>query len=273
MATDVVAGPLGELRGAGASKGTALTTTATFIQLPLRSSHIFITPRNFSTAVVARFFLNPWLVVIKTTNTLAQNTNSDFSNAAQDAEAATDVVLSALNTVANGHFILVGSHRKFRGAYAAVGGANAIASTLTVAAWDGAAWASVSASDGTASGGATLAASGLVSWTVPSAWPAVSLKEIYGEGLPDDPATAPYRNIKLFWTRWSVSATLTDPTTLDSLVAANRSTAYFESLSGQTLEQRILHGLGGMGCVEALTDAGTANLIVNVATLRDGRFE
>ena len=77
----------------------------------------------------------------------------------------------------------------------------------------------------------------------------------------------------MFWTRWSVSAALDTAVTLDHMAAANRSTAYAELLSGQTFEERIRHGFGGIGCVEALVNAGTANLIVNVASVQDGRFK
>lgn len=71
---DVVAGPVGELRAAStAGGGTALSTTAAFIQLPLGAHHVFIAPRNFSTAVVAKVAFNPWLWVLKTSDGLGTN--------------------------------------------------------------------------------------------------------------------------------------------------------------------------------------------------------
>ena len=270
MTTETVAGQLGEFRAAStASGGTALTTTATYIQLPLKSNHIFITPRNFSTAVVARVILNPWLVVLKTTDNMI-TTPTDYSNAAQDASTSTDVDVSVLGALTDGDFLLVGSHLPFRGVYIDVDGTNAAGTaTLNVHYWNGA-WADASDTDGTFST-MVFAQDGLVYWAVPATWKPESIVNLY----PTMTTKTYYSDVPLYWTRWSVSVALTDTAiTFNSMVAANRSTAYGELLSGQTLEERINHGeIGGIGCVEALTDAGTANLVVNVATLRDGRFK
>lgn len=277
MATEVLAAGLGEMRAAStASGGSALTnavggTTAAssgFIQLPLVSSHIFITPRNFATAVVVKVLLNPWLVVLKTTDNMITKP-TDYSNAAQDADATTDIDVSELSTLANGDFLLVGSHLPIRGAYIAVGTTNSAGTAaLDVFYWGGSVWVDASDTDNTFST-RVFAQSGLVTWTVPTPWPTATIRNLY----PSMTAETYYRDVPLYWTRWSVDAALTDTTvSFDSMVAANRSTAYAELVSGQTLEERIQHGLGGIGCVEALTDAGTANLIVNVATQRGGRF-
>ena len=71
-----------------------------------------------------------------------------------------------------------------------------------------------------------------------------------------------------------MSAALTDTSvTMNSLVAANRSTAYLELIAGQPWEERVQVGeIGGIGCIEAKVNAGTGNLIVNVATERGGEF-
>lgn len=268
MSTEVLAGQVGEIRAAStASGGTALTTTATYIQLPKGSYHAFVTPRNFSTAVVAKFIFNPWLTVLKTTDNML-TAPTDYSEYAQDADASTLVDVSALSTLANGDFLLIGSHLPFRGVYIDVYGANA-AGTATTAVyyWNGSAWADSSATNGTFST-MTFAVDGLVYWTVPTAWAATTLKKLYPY-TPD----SQYTGLNYYWTRWSVSAALADTdVTFSSMVAANRSTAYAELLSGQAFEERISRGLNAVGCIEALTDAGTANLIVNVATVRDGRF-
>ena len=270
MSQEVVAGAVGELRAAStAGGGTALTTTAAFISLPRDSHHIFITPRNFSTAVVAKFLRNPWLVVLKTTDNM-MGQPVDYSNAAQDADAATDVDVSSLGAITDGDFLLVGSHLPFRGVYIDVDSANTLGTaTLAVAYWDGTTWTTTTPTDGTFST-MVFAVDGLVSWTVPTPWQAEALIKLY----PNAPK-AYYSDIPLYWTRWSVSAAITDTgVTFNSMVAANRSTAYAELLSGQTWEERIKHGaIGGIGCIEALTDAGTASLILNVATARDGEFK
>lgn len=268
MATEVLAAAVGELRAAStADGGTALTTTATYILLPQLAYHIFITPRNFSTAVVAKWLLNPWLAVLKTIDAMA-TAPTDYSSAAQDADATTDVVLSSLDTLANGDFLLIGSHLPFRGCYLDVDAPNgAAASTLAVAYWNGSAWVSISATDGTSDATRPFAVDGLVYWTVPTDWTKAKLTDLY----PTTPVST-YTNMPLYWTRWSVSVAVDSSTTLNSLVAANRSTAYAEWLSGQAFEERITKAPGGVGCIEALVNAGTANLIVNVASARDGRL-
>ena len=267
---EIWAGQLGELRAAStADGGTALTTTATFVQLPLKTHHIFITPRNFATAVVAKFSLNPWLVVLKTTNGMTSEP-TDYSNAAQDADAATDVDVSSLSTLANGDFLLIGSHIPFRGVYVDVDSTNSLGTAaLDVHYWNGA-WTDASDTDGTFST-MVFAQDGLVYWTVPTDWRVATIATLY----PLMTVQTYYSDVPLFWTRWSVDAAITDTTvTFNSMVAANRSIAYMELLSGQQFEQRIKHGdIGGVGCVEALANAGTANLIVNVSSSRDGRYQ
>ena len=278
MATEVVSGMLGEIRAAStADGGTALSTTAVFIQLPLKSYHLMVTPRNFSTAVVAKVAVNPWLVVLKTTDGMV-TAPTDYSNYAQDGDTGTDVDLSSLDTVANGDFLLVGSHTPFRGVYCDVDAANGTASrVLTVSYWNGV-WTDSGDTNGTSSA-TTFDQDGLVVWTIPASWRSESLSTIY----PNCPSvlmnsgTSRQQDIradKLYWTRWEVNGALDSDTTLNSMCAANRSTAYMELVSGQTFQERIKHGeIGGIGCVEALTNAGTANLIVDVATIREGEFD
>ena len=273
---EIWAGQLGELRAAStAGGGTALTTTAGFIQLPLKADHIFITPRNFSTAVVAQVALNPWLVVLKTTDNMASV--RDYSEAAQDGLATTDVDVSSLSTLANGDFLLVGSHIPFRGVYIDVDSTNSLGTAaLDVFYWNGK-WTDYSDTDGTFST-MVFAQDGLVYWTVSATWMKAKLQDLYPQAprlIPSsiNGSTTSY-DTPLYWTRWSVDAAITDTSvTFNSMVAANRSTAYLELTSGQMFEERIKHGLGGIGCVEALTNAGTANLVVNVATLREGEYK
>lgn len=264
MATEILAGPLGEIRAAStAGGGTALTTTAGFIQIPTGVRHLMITPRNFSTGVVAQIALNPYLVVIKTADALA-TAPTDYSENAQDGSAATDVTLSSLDTAANLDFLYVGSHLPFRGVVCDIDAANGTASVLTVKYWQDAApdaWTDITATDGTTSGGATFAVDGNVTWTVPTDWLKASLLTI-----ADTTLSFPYAGLPMYWTRWEVSVALDSSTTLNSMLSMNRSTAYWELLSGQPLEERITKGLGGIGCVEALMNAGTGNLIVNAAS-------
>ena len=260
--------PVSEARAAStAGGGTALATTAVRVTLFDKTQGVALVPRNFSTAVVAKWAPCPYLVILKTTDGLA--TAIDYSDEAQDRDAATDVDLSSLGTLANGDYVLVGSHVPFRGIDVDVDAANGNASVLTAKYWNGSAWVDLSASDGTASGGATFAQDGLITWTPPSAWAVARLKEIV-------PATAaavgPRQDLPLYWVRIEVSAALDSTTTCNAMISLPRSTAYAELTTGLVQELSCQKGPGGIAAIEALTDAGTANLIVNCYTWGDAGF-
>lgn len=277
---EVWAGELGELRSSStAGGGTALTTTATYIQFPALSkagekkkAHLFLTPRNYATAVVAQIITNPWLTILKTSDSMA-TLPTDYSLEAQDNDTGTSVTLSSLDTLANGDWLLVGSHQKFRGVYCDVDGTNGSGTAaLTVEYWNGSVWVSLSATDGTSST-RSFDQDGLVSWTVPAAWRTTTFRSLYPDrSVQLSSANLYYSDVPLFWTRWSESAALDSSVTVDAMLAANRSTGYSCWIFGQTLEERIAYGFGGLGCIEAKTDAGTANLIVNVATIHEAEF-
>lgn len=261
MATESLPGPLGEVRAASTDGGgTALTTTATRIVLPFGTKHIQLIPRNFSTAVVVKWNKNPWLTVIKTTDDHA--TFTDYSVEAQDGSTSTSVVLSSLDTLANGDALYVGSHLPFSGVNIDVDGTNSTgARTLSVYYWNGSAFADTSATDGTASGGTTMAQDGSVTWTVPTDWATTKLNNAVSAvsnhlGLGQQ---------ELFWTRWTVSGALDASVTLDHMLAINRDTTYAELPASMGWEEAVTVGPGGIASLTALTDAGTANLIVNVA--------
>ena len=76
----------------------------------------------------------------------------------------------------------------------------------------------------------------------------------------------------LYWTRWTVSAAFDTATTVANLLALNRSTTYAGIVNVETepVKFSVQWGINGIGCVEALTDAGTANLVINAATRSDG---
>ena len=267
MIFPTTAGPLGEGRAIStAGGGTALSTTPAFIQIPAGVKHLALTPRNFTTAVVAQLIRNPWLVVLKTADDLA--TVTEYSDEAQDASTATSVVLSSLGTAAQGDYLFVGSHKPFRGVAIDVDGPNSNASVLTVRypSLSNLNWFTISATDGTASGGVSLAQDGNVTWTDPADdWLKLSLVQLDTElsGGQTPGATVKHRTAPLYWTRWEWSAALDSAVTLDHMLAMNRSTVYEEYVSGQTLELQISRGVFGDGCLEARVDAGTGNLVVN----------
>lgn len=262
---ETIAGPLGEIRG-GTSKGVSLSTTAALVPFPRGTRHLFMTPRNFATAVVARIAINPWLTILKTTDALV-TAPTDYSDAAQDGSTSTSVVLSSLDTLANDGALYVGAGRPFGGVDIDIDGANGNASVLTVEYWDGDEWQDITAVDGTDDSGATFGQDGAVTWTTPSDWVPTSLMK-----CGDAPASHPFTGVMAYWTRWSVSAALDSSTTLDHMLALAPSSDYFELVQNQSFEMGIRYGLGGDGCIEALTDTGTADLILGYASGEGGRF-
>mgnify|MGYP001571490604 CR=1 FL=1 len=269
---------LNEMRTASAAGGgTELSTTEVFIGLPLFCNWIHLDPRNFATGVVAEIHRNPWIVCLRTQDALLR-APLDISEEMQDGDT-TIQAMGAFDTLANGDFLLIGSHLPFRGVRVDVGtNANAIASVLTAAYWDLGSgvgtWTSLSATDGTAAAGASLAVDGAVTWTVPgiSRWRSTSLKDIYPTESAAWRANSFY-DFPMYWTRWVWDAALSTTVDLLQLLAIERSAVGMEIISGRTVEMYTKHGPGALGNISALMNAGTGNLIVNVATLGGGRFK
>lgn len=245
-----------------AAGGTALGTTApgTFFILPDGCAGVDLIARNLAGgATVAQFQLSPWLTVLKTTDLLAAIANlTDYSKAAANTTTG-DVVLSSLDTLANNDALYIGSHVPFAGVRCVSTAANSNASVLTVTYWDGTAWTDISKTDGTISAGATFGQTGNVTWTVPTAWVAASLPAVVSGSV----ASLPHFEDSLYWTRWVVSAALDASTTLASMIAINRSTAYCEMIAAFNKSMGLYKGFGGVTAIHALLDAGTGNLIVN----------
>lgn len=246
--------------------GLALTTTPMYIFIPPGTDRMHFIPRNFSTAVGVHLAFNPWLHVLKTTNLFAsQGQLVDYSEAAQDLGAGETISLNALDTLVNGDALFIGAHLPFRGVDVDMtSSVNSETATLTVAYWTGSAWTTLSATDGTASGGAPFAVDGTVTWTVPANWTPHKLRD--SQSIASGVVNESFDN-KLFWTRWVVSAALSATVTVNSMLSMNRSVnyaSYVASLEGYYFA--VKRGPGNHGNVEARTDAGTANLIVNCLT-------
>lgn len=209
------------------------------------------------------------MYVLRTQDALVTNP-TDVSHELQDGDT-TDVAFDAQSTAANNDFIYVGAHLPFRGVRITVGSdPQNTASALTVKYWNGAAWTDISVTDGSDSGGVSHTQTGDATWTVPATWTKSSLNRI-GDTLL---TSGSWAIASLYWTRWEFSATTEATWNVASYYSLNRSTAYAELLSGQNYEQALqAEGPGGIAAVEALTDAGTANLIVNVATARGENWE
>lgn len=262
MSTETIPGPFGEIQAAStAGGGTALTTSATYIALPPGTKHISLLPRNFATATVVQVLKNPWLTILRTQDALA----TEPTNYSYEAHLG-GVVLSSQGTAAQNDFLYVGSHIPFSGVHVDVGDANGNASVITVKyRKNDNTWADIADTDGTASGGASLAQDGDITWDIPGDW--ISCR-LFDAG--DTDLNAGFAMQDMWWTRWEWSAALDASVTLDSMLAINRSTSYMELLPGVGWQEAVTVGPGGISCLQVATDAGTANLIVNVAAR--GRF-
>lgn len=273
----VINAPFEELRAASAANGgTALTTTLALVALPENSDWVSCIAHNFVGALVARLSFNPWLTIVRTANLLGSE-GTDISAELQDGDT-TDVAMDAFTTIALSNALYVGSWLPFRGVRVTQGSdPQNTASVLTVKYWNGSAWTAVSGyTDGTISGGATFAITGNVIWTVPTDWTLGSLRSIGEIGASANLFNANFLSkgtyiAPLYWTRWEVSAATEATWNVVGMQPLNRSTAYAEYPEGFGVEMAADVGPNGKGlsCVEALVDAGTGNLVVNVATKPD----
>lgn len=260
MATEIIPGPYGEARAVStAGGGSALTSTAIRVMLEQGTKQVELIPQNLAGAKVVQWLPCPWLTLYKTTDGGA--TFTDYSFPAQDnSTTAAGVVLSSLDTVANGDWLYVGCAVPFAGVAIDVDSTNSTASVLTVKyRKSDNTWADITATDGTASGGATFAQDASVTWTIPTDWISGRLQDFDADSIQQGLGG------ELFWTRWEVSAAVDSSTTLDSMIALPRSTTYAELPSGLAKEFAVTVGptKEGISAIQAKTDAGTANLIVN----------
>jgi len=262
MPTEILGANLGHQRSAGAASGVSLSTTAAFTPFHRGTEHIDLIPRNFATAVVARYALCPYLVILKadSSDDLAGRIE-DYSAIAQDGSTATSVDLSSL---AAGRNVYVGSAIPFRGVNIDVDTTNSTGSTaLTVYYWAGS-WVDISDSDGTSSS-VSLDQDGSVTWTVPSAWQSTSLVKIDRSVN----SSLHWRDVSMYWTKWNWSHAMDSTVTLDHMLGINESTADAEVPASLGTGMRIHHGFGsnGIAGIETLTNAGTGNMLVTCSAL------
>lgn len=120
---------------------------------------------------------------------------TDRTTEAADDEAE-DVALATIFTTAANDKLYIGARYAFDGVFVQLlDSVNAVASVLTAKYWKGGSgWTTLSATDGTTSGGATFAVSGRITWTQPTAW---ERRDLNGVGE------------EYFWVELSVSAALT----------------------------------------------------------------
>lgn len=236
-----------------AAPGTGLTTTRAHIAIPPGTKYIKLAPNTFSTAIVAKFALNPYLRILKTADAMATDP-VDYSEAAQDGVAATVVDLSSMDTLANGDALYIGAAEPFSGLQVDSLAADGGAGVLTGVYWNGAAWADISLTDNTSGFGSD----GTIVWTVPTAWARTQLATALALPVPRKGTTG----AELYWIRLVTSVAYDASTTASSIYAINRyGDATPGLIAGDTFTTAIDRKFNG-GNLQALTDAGTANLLV-----------
>ena len=267
MPTEILGANLGHQRAAGAASGVAMVHTAgAFTAFHRGTEYIDLIPRNFSGAAVARYALCPYLVILKadSADDLAGRIE-DYSAIAQDGSTGTEVAVGGGGGLAIGRSFYIGSAIPFRGVYVDIDTANGSGSgAVTVYYWAGS-WVDVSATDATRTSHAFDTDNKTVTWTVPSAWQSSSLVKIDRSVN----SSLHWRDVPMYWTKWTWNAVIAAGTTLDHMLGINESTAYAEVPASLGTGMRIHNGFGsnGVAGVETLTNAGTGNMLVTCSAL------
>ncbi len=273
MPTRTIAAEFNETAIAGLSTGVSLSTAAVFTSLVPNTQWISLTPRNLTTAVVVRYNLCPYAVILKNQDALVtEPINGSFL--LQDGENSVTMDMSSFDTLANGDALYIGSYMPFGGLHVDIQNANSNASTIAVSYYNGT-LTTLSVTDNTISSGHSFGQDGTITWTTPTDWVAATFATAFGSDIGGNKRN--YYTDPIFWLRLSWSAAFDSSTSVNQIRAINRrstlsSPVYTELASGQAMEQTILNTYGGVSAIEALTDAGTASLIHLCATLKRGKF-
>ena len=188
-------------------------TVQRLFNVPLGVRELLVIPSETARITLCPRILAAYLVTPTTT--------SRIGNLAQFLDPSEVTTIGTPLTTTT--YLVLGCAQRVGGVWIDVGTVNAVASTpvLAVAEKPGV-WTAVSvSSDGTTSGGATLAVNGHMVWTAPSAtlWPALNVKQMGGRY--DDIN----EQVPMHWLRLSASATLTAGTSLNLIGAAHRDEA------------------------------------------------
>ncbi len=270
MPIQTVAAKFNEIRIAGASTGVSLTTTAAFTSFHPGSQWCSLTPRNFSTAVTVLYRFSPWLTVLRSHDALATEP-VDASYLLQDGDTTVTLILNSFGTLAGGDAIYVGSHLPFGGLHVDVANANGTSSTLAVDyIATGNVLTTLSITDNTDTG-ASFAQDGTITWTVPVDWMPMLFQSAFNVPPSTVLSKSNHYQQPLYWVRLSWNNANDSATSISQLRAIGRG-AHSELVSGQAFESSVRWGTNGISGVEALTDAGTANLVIQNGVFNRARF-
>ena len=263
----LIPGLVNDLSRGGILVGMACSTTLATAGIPKGTSIVTLQAHTFSTAVSCGVLLNPFVSVLKTQDAGASFT--DYSDAAQDNDATTDVTLSSQNTLANGDALYLGTGVPVLGYSVDVDATNDTASVMLVEYWNGSDWADSSETDGTDNSGDTLKQDGAITFAMPSDWTSVRLDKVTADGgaVASGVRHAAF-NQRQYWTRVTFSATLDSSTTQNSWHAVNKSTHDYPlaDITTTPLALPVYRGINGVGSVQGITNAGTASLTIGAIT-------
>lgn len=165
-----------------------------------------------------------------------------------EVTGAGQAILSSLDTVANGDWVVVGYSQPFAGVRIDVtANVNTTVTTLAAHYWDGAAWQAVgNLVDGTAAGGAPFAQDGAITWDTPAggAWQASTIN-----------------SINRYWIRLSTAAAFSAAVEVDNADAIRDTATAYAFTPDQNLT--VTAGtLLSINCTEA--DANADKLVVDI---------
>ncbi len=213
----------------------SMTTAAAHSMIPDGYHEI----KHFASSAY-RLGLAPKLVHVWYFDTSA-STYTDHTSKAIDKSSSAHVPLDAMQT---GDILYMGFYNDCpRGVYIDMGSnVNAESATLDVEYYNGSAWTDVSGdSDGTDSGGATLAQDGLYAWTVPT-----------------DIAETAINGISLTWIRFKPSSALSATVDIDQIIPACVDTNYGYFEAG--IEYHYAIDNTKVGAIETDMASGSATL-------------
>jgi len=180
----------------------ALSTTAQYLRFP----HEYQRADLFCTGDF-KLLLNPLIQSVLYYDASADS-YTDYTDYSRDGDSSTHVPLDAMATT---DILYLGFEDPVAGLYFDMGSnVNSNSATLDVEYYNGS-WTDVSGdSDGTASGGATLAKDGAYTWTLPTDWVTYTVSSVR----------------ELYWIRFKPSAQLSATVDVNEILTINQNTKY-----------------------------------------------
>ena len=141
----------------------------------------------------------------------------DHSGTSYTTDAAAAITMT-LSSMTSSDYLYIGGTQPFESFKLDMNAVNSNSATMTVQYYNGSSWTSLTVTDGSASGGATMAQDGNVTYTLPTNWQIVDV----------DGTTA-------YWVRVSVTATLDSSVTTTDIFLLQRDTATHFAVLGPRL--------------------------------------